>query len=181
MNDACKKRYEELIVDIPNHPKPGVTYKDITPVFSDPDAFREVVDELAAHFEGRGITKVMGAEARGFILGAPLACRMGVGFVPARKPGKLPRKTVAQSYELEYGTDTLEVHADALGLEDRVLVVDDLLATGGTAAAMVSLTQACGARVSGLGFFVELGFLHPRELLARVTDAEVFSLVNVEG
>lgn len=174
------KRYADLIIDIPDHPKPGVVYKDVTPVFADPAAFAQVVDELAEHFTHRGITKVMGAEARGFIVGSALAYRMGVGFVPARKPGKLPRAVIEEAYELEYGVDTLQMHADALSPEDRVLIIDDLLATGGTSAAMVRMVHACDATVAGLGFFLELAFLEPRRALAAVTDAEVFSLVVVE-
>lgn len=173
------QRYEELIIDIPDYPKPGVVFKDITPVFDDAEAFKAVVDDLAAHFQDRGITKVMGAEARGFIVGAAVAYALGAGFVPARKPGKLPREAVSESYELEYGSDSLEVHVDALTPEDTVLIVDDLVATGGTAAAMAALVQKCGAQLAGLGFFMELSFLNPRDAVAKVTDAEVFSLVTV--
>lgn len=171
--------YEELIVDIQDYPKPGVVFKDVTPVFSNAEAFKAVVDDLTTHFQERGITKVMGAEARGFVVGAPVAYAMGAGFVPARKPGKLPREAVSESFELEYGSDSLEVHVDALTPEDTVLIVDDLVATGGTAAAMAALVQKCGARLAGLGFFMELSFLHPREAVANATDAEVFSLVIV--
>lgn len=172
--------YEELIVDIPDYPEPGVVFKDITPVLADGEAFAAVVDDLAEHFAGRGVTKVMGAEARGFLVGAPVAYRLGAGFVPARKPGKLPRATISEDYELEYGTNSLEIHADALGPDDVVLVIDDLIATGGTAVAMVKLAERCGAHLAGLGFFMELAFLNPRPLLAEATDAEVFSLVVVE-
>lgn len=121
--------YEELIVDIPNYPKPGVVFKDLTPAFADADAFAAMVDDLAAHFADHGITKVVGAEARGFIVGAAVALRLGAGFVPCRKPGKLPRTVLRESYALEYGTDVLEIHADALTSDDVVLIVDDLVAT----------------------------------------------------
>ena len=134
--------YEELIVDIPNYPKPGVVFKDLTPAFADADAFAAMVDDLAAHFADRGITKVVGAEARGFIVGAAVALRLGAGFVPCRKPGKLPRTVLRESYALEYGTDVLEIHADALTSDDVVLIVDDLVATGGTTTAMVRLVRA---------------------------------------
>lgn len=174
------RRYEELIVDIPDYPQPGVVFKDITPVLADAEAFAALIDDLAARFADRGVTKVMGAEARGFIVGAAVAYRLGAGFVAARKPGKLPREAISESYELEYGTNSLEVHADALGPDDVVLIVDDLVATGGTAAAMARLVERCDAKLAGLGFFLELAFLEPRPLLAEATDAEVFSLVVVE-
>ena len=141
--------YEELIVDTPNYPKPGVVFKDLTPAFADADAFAAMVDDLAAHFADRGITKVVGAEARGFIVGAAVALRLGAGFVPCRKPGKLPRTVLRESYALEYGTDVLEIHADALTSDDVVLIVDDLVATGGTTTAMVRLVRASGARAGG--------------------------------
>lgn len=173
------RSYEELIISIPNHPKPGVTFKDITPLFDNAEAFKAVVDDLATHFANRGITKVMGAEARGFIVGAAVAYAMGVGFVPARKPGKLPRATINAAYDLEYGSDELEIHADALTSSDVVLVIDDLVASGGTAVAMAELVQSTGAKLAGMGFLMELAFLDPREAIAKVTDAEVFSLVTV--
>ena len=172
--------YEELIVDIPNYPKPGVVFKDLTPAFADADAFAAMVDDLAAHFADRGITKVLGAEARGFIVGAAVALRLGAGFVPCRKPGKLPRTVLRESYALEYGTDVLEIHADALTSDDVVLIVDDLVATGGTTTARVRLVRASGARLVGFGFVVELAFLDPRAVIAAETDAEVFSLVAVD-
>ena len=172
--------YEELIIDIPDYPEPGVVFKDVTPVIADAGAFAAVVDDLAEHFAGRGVTKVVGAEARGFLVGAAVAYRLGAGFVPARKPGKLPRATISEDYSLEYGTNTLEIHADALSADDVVVIIDDLIATGGTAVAMAKLVERCGARLVGLGFFMELAFLDPRPLLAEVTDAEVFSLVAVE-
>ncbi len=174
-----ERSYEELIVSIPDYPKPGVTFKDLTPIFDDRDAFKAVVDDLAAHFAEHDITKVMGAEARGFIVGAAVAYALGIGFVPARKPGTLPRKTINTTYDLEYGSDELEIHEDALGSQDTVLVIDDLVASGGTAVAMAELVQACGARLAGMGFIMELGFLDPRTKIAQATDAEVFSLITV--
>ena len=164
--------YEELIVDIPDYPTEGVVFKDITPVIANPEAFSQVIDGIATHFADLGITKVIGAEA---------PYQLGAGFVPARKHGKLPRETFRADYELEYGHDALEIHQDALCAEDRVLIVDDLIATGGTVRALVKLVEDTGAELAGLGFFLELGFLSPRAKLAEVTNAEVFSLVNVEG
>lgn len=171
--------FESLITDIPDHPEPGVVFKDITPLLKDPDGFAAVIDAIADRFAGRGITKVVGAEARGFMVGAPVAYRLHAGFVPARKPGKLPRETYRQSYDLEYGTDALEIHRDALQPGDVVLVVDDLIATGGTVGATVKLIEQAGATVAGFGFLLELAFLHPRDVVAQVSDAEVFSLVQV--
>lgn len=172
--------YERLIVDIPDFPKPGVVFKDITPVLADPEGFASVVDSIAEHFADRGITKVIGAEARGFMVGAPVAYKLGAGFVPARKPGKLPRETYRQEFQLEYGTDSLEVHKDLISSEDVVLVVDDLVATGGTVKAMVALVEQTGAELAGMGFFMELEFLNPREAIAEATDAEVLTLYVVE-
>lgn len=171
--------FESLITDIPDHPEPGVVFKDITTLLKDPDGFAAVIDGIADHFAGRGITKVVGAEARGFMIGAPVAYRLRAGFVPARKPGKLPRETFSQSYDLEYGADSLEIHVDALSPDDVVLIVDDLAATGGTAAATAQLIERIGAKAAGFGFLLELDFLHPRETFAKACDAEVFSLVHV--
>ncbi|ACV21546.1 adenine phosphoribosyltransferase [Slackia heliotrinireducens] len=172
--------YESLIVSIPDYPEPGVVFKDITPLLADPEGFNAVIDGIAEHFAGKGITKVVGAEARGFMIGAPVAARMGAGFVPARKPGKLPRETVSESYALEYGTDSLEIHADALSPEDKVLMVDDLIATGGTAAAQVKLIECVGAELVGMGFLMSLDFLEPEKVVGAVTDVEMFSLVHVK-
>ena len=124
--------FSKLIIDIPDYPKPGVVFKDITPLFDNAEGFKAAVDAIADHYCDSHITKVVGAEARGFIIGAPVAVALGAGFVPARKAGKLPRETVSQSYELEYSTDTLEIHRDAFAPGDRVLILDDLIATGGT-------------------------------------------------
>lgn len=149
----------DRIRDVPDYPKPGVVFKDITPLLADPVAFSSAVDAIVVSF-GRGtIDKVVGIEARGFIVAAPVAYHFGAGFVPLRKPGKLPYETVAQGYELEYGTETLEIHADAFKPGERVLIVDDVLATGGTASAACALVERAGAKVAGLAFVIELGFL----------------------
>ncbi len=153
------------IRDIPDFPQPGVVFKDLTPLLSHPQAFASAVKAVALPFETAGITKVVGIEARGFIVAAPVAVILGAGFVPVRKQGKLPWETEQATYELEYGTDTLEVHADAVTPGDRVLVVDDVIATGGTAAATIELVQRLGGVVVGLGFLVELMFLGGRERL----------------
>ncbi len=167
------------IRDIPDYPKPGVVFKDITPLLADGAAFAAVVSAMAEESRegGRGrINKVVGVEARGFILAAPVACCLGAGFVPVRKQGKLPGATLGESYELEYGTATIEVHVDAFQPGDRVLIVDDVLATGGTAAASVSLVRRSGAEVAAVSVLLELGFLGGR---ARLPDVEVRSLLAV--
>ena len=171
--------FEGHITDIPDYPEPGVIFKDITTLLKEPEGFQATIDAIADHFKDAGITKVVGAEARGFMIGAPVSYRLGAGFVPARKPGKLPREVKSESYELEYGTDSLEMHVDALSENDVVLIVDDLVATGGTAIAQIHLIEQFGAKVAGLGFLMELDFLNPREAIAKATDAEVFSLVHV--
>lgn len=172
--------FEKLIVDLPDYPEPGVVFKDITPLLADKDGFAAVVDSIAAHFKGRGVTKVVGAEARGFMVGAPVARALNAGFIPARKPGKLPREAFSESFELEYGTDTLQIHVDAITSDDVVLIVDDLVATGGTANAQARLVKRAGAKLVGMGFLMELEFLNPRETIAQETDVEVFSLVQVK-
>lgn len=179
MNDS-RIDLEALVIDIPDYPEPGVVFKDITPVLANPEGLAEMVDRLADHFKDMGITKVVGAEARGFMVGAPVAYKLGAGFIPARKPRKLPRETVSVSYDLEYGTDELHIHADALSSDDVVLLLDDLAATGGTAVAQVKLVEQFGARVAGLGFLMELEFLNPRGAISQATDAEVFSLIKVK-
>ena len=152
--------------DIPDFPKPGVTFKDISPLLADHVAFAGAVDAVVAH-HGRGtVDKVVGIEARGFIVAAPVAYHFGAGFVPVRKPGKLPGATHETSYDLEYGSNVLQVHRDALEPGDRVLVVDDVLATGGTAAAAARLVEQTGAEVVGLSVLLELSFLRGRELLS---------------
>ncbi len=171
---------ESLITDIPDYPQPGVVFKDITTLLKDPKGLAQTVDSIADHFADMGITKVVGAEARGFIFGAPVAYRLGAGFVPARKPGKLPRAVRTEEYQLEYGTDELQIHLDAIDENDVVLLVDDLVATGGTALAQLRLVEQTGAKVAGFGFLLELAFLNPREVIEQVTSAEVFSLVQVD-
>lgn len=166
------------IRDIPDFPKEGIIFKDITPLLQDAAALRYAVDQLAEFGVGRKIDIVLGAEARGFILGATLAYTLGVGFVPARKPGKLPYVTVAAEYELEYGTDSLEVHQDAIGPGTRVLVHDDLLATGGTARAKCDLVEKLGGEVAGVSFIIELEFLNGRE---RLAGYDVQSLIKYSG
>jgi adenine phosphoribosyltransferase len=163
-DDQLVARVRELIHDVPDYPEPGVVFKDITPLLADGPTFRAVVDHMAATAPGP-VDLVVGMEARGFILGAPVAAALGAGFIPARKAGKLPRETVTGAYDLEYGSAVLEVHADTIGHGARVLVVDDVLATGGTAAATVELIGRTGGEVVGLGFLMELGFLHGREKL----------------
>jgi adenine phosphoribosyltransferase len=163
------------IRDIPDFPKRGIVFKDIMPLLADPDALHETVERLAEFAEPRKPDVVLGAEARGFILGAALAYRLGCGFVAARKPGKLPWRTISAKYALEYGFDALELHADAIGQGAKVLVHDDLLATGGTARAKVDLVEQLGGTVAGLAFVIELEFLNGREKLAGY---EVFSLIQ---
>lgn len=172
--------FASRIIDIPDYPEPGVVFKDITPLFADAEAMRRAVEAIAEPFQDAGITKVIGPEARGFMVGVPVALELGAGFVPARKPGKLPRETVSVSYELEYGTDTLEIHADALGAGDRVLIVDDLVATGGTAAATGKLVREMGAELVGYGCILELAFLNPRPLLEEDGSVQFVSLVQVQ-
>lgn len=147
------------IRDIPDFPKPGVTFKDITPLLGDPAAFSTAVDAIVVSFGRGSIDKVAGIEARGFIVAAPVAYHFGAGFVPLRKPGKLPYDTVSEGYDLEYGQETLEIHVDAFAPGDRVLIVDDVLATGGTARAACNLVEKAGAKVAGLAFVIELQFL----------------------
>jgi adenine phosphoribosyltransferase len=139
--------------------KPGITFFDITPLLADPAAFRYAIDALAERYKDAGANKILAAEARGFLFGAPLAYKMNVGFIPVRKPGKLPYKTKTVSYDLEYGSDSLQMHVDAVKPGDRVLIIDDLLATGGTTNGMIKLVQESGADIAGIGFLIELGFL----------------------
>ena len=164
-----------FVRDIPDFPKPGISFKDITPLLADPGALALAVEGLAAPFADLGITKVVGMEARGFIFAAPVAVALGAGFVPVRKAGKLPWSVNRQEYDLEYGTDLLEIHQDAVDGADKVLVVDDVLATGGTAAATVDLLAQSGASVVGLAFVIELAFLAGR---APLGDASITSLIT---
>jgi len=156
---------KDHIRDIPDFPQPGVVFKDITPLLADVDAFRFAVDAIADHYAGNEVHKVLGVEARGFIIAAPVAYRFGAGFVPVRKVGKLPWEIEREEYELEYGSSLLEIHKDAVAPGENVLIVDDVLATGGTAEATVHLVERLGATVLGLGFVIELAFLHGRDKL----------------
>lgn len=172
--------FEKLIVSIPDYPEPGIVFKDITTLMADPEGFTACVDAIADHFAEKNITKVVGAEARGFLIGAPVAYKLGAGFVPARKPGKLPRDVYSESYDLEYGSDELQIHQDALNENDRVLIVDDLVATGGTAVATAKLINRAGAQLMGFSFILELAFLHPREIIGSNFQQEIFTLVQVD-
>lgn len=163
------------IRDIPDFPKPGILFKDITPLLANPAAFGHVIELLSAHYKTMQISKVIGIESRGFIFGAPLAYSIGAGFVPVRKPGKLPHKTLKESYELEYGFDSIEIHEEDIQPGERVLVMDDLLATGGTAAAVGRLLEKLQAEVVSFAFLIELTFLNGRRKLA---GHEVFSIVQ---
>jgi adenine phosphoribosyltransferase len=166
---------ESKIRDIPDFPKRGIVFKDIMPLLADPEALHETVERLAEFAEPRKPDVVLGAEARGFILGAALAYRLGCGFVAARKPGKLPWRTISAKYALEYGFDALELHADAIVGGARVLIHDDLLATGGTAKAKIDLVEQLGGTVVGLAFVIELEFLNGRE---KLDGYDVFSLIK---
>jgi adenine phosphoribosyltransferase len=168
---------KEHIRDIPDFPKPGVVFKDITPLLADSKAFTAVVDELSERFEGRPVDKVLGIEARGFIIAAPIAYRLGAGFVPVRKAGKLPWDIEKQEYELEYGSDLLEIHRDAVLPGERALLIDDVMATGGTAAATVRLVEKLGGNIVGLGFVIELAFLGGR---AKLAGHDAVSLLTYE-
>ena len=170
----AEETLKRLTLDVPDFPKPGIVFKDITPVLEDAAAFKEITDAIASHWADKGITRLVGIESRGFIFGSALAYAMDIGMTLVRKPGKLPRATRSVSYDLEYGTDTLEIHVDAVGEGDRVLIVDDVLATGGTAAAVCELIAGTGATVAGLAFALELGFLSGREKLPD--NAEIQSL-----
>ncbi|HEY9374293.1 adenine phosphoribosyltransferase [Streptomyces sp.] len=168
------------IRDVPDYPKPGVLFKDITPLLADPVAFTALTETLAELCLRNGATKIAGLEARGFILAAPVAVRAGLGFIPVRKAGKLPGATLKQAYELEYGTAEIEVHAEDLSADDRVMVIDDVLATGGTAEASLQLIRRAGAEVAGVAVLMELGFLPGRARLEPVLDgAPLEALITV--
>ena len=169
---------KKLIREVPDWPKPGILFYDITTLLKDPAGSRALIDHFFDHYDGAPVDVVAGIEARGFIFGPPLAYRLNAGFVPLRKPGKLPAKTVKEEFTLEYGTDALEVHEDAIGKGTRVLIVDDLLATGGTASAANKLVKKLGGEVVGCGFAVELTFLNGREKLGGV---DVFSLLQYDS
>ncbi|HXX17532.1 MAG TPA: adenine phosphoribosyltransferase [Candidatus Eremiobacteraceae bacterium] len=168
---------KKLIREVPDYPKPGILFYDLTTLLKDKNGFRRLIDQLCGHYDGRQIDVVAGIEARGFILAPALAYRLNAGFVPVRKPKKLPAKTAQVSYALEYGTDVLEIHEDAVQKGQRVLLCDDLLATGGTAAAAVQLLRSLGGVVDGAAFAVELTFLSGR---AKLPGLDVFSLVQYD-
>ncbi len=166
---------KELVRDIPDFPKKGIVFKDITPLLHNPASLKEIVDKISDHYTGQEIDVIVGAEARGFLIGPAVAIRLNAGFVPVRKPGKLPYKTESMTYQLEYGTDTLEIHKDAIKPGDNVLMVDDLLATGGTMAACCKLVESLGGKIVGCAFIIELTFLQGRNLLSK---HDVFSLIQ---
>jgi len=171
----CSVEIQTYIRAIPDFPLPGILFRDITPLLKDKQAFKAAIDLFVDKYKQAGINHVVGIEARGYMLGAPLAYAIGAGFVPVRKPGKLPYSKLSESYALEYGTNSLEVHADALGDGDRVLVVDDLLATGGTAAATRRLLERLGAQIAGFAFLIELEALKGRDALK---GADVTSFIT---
>jgi len=168
---------KKLIREVPDFPKPGILFYDITTLLKDPRGLRGTIDALRAHYTGAEVDVVIGIESRGFIFAPALAYALGAGFVPVRKPRKLPAEVASISYDLEYGSDTLEVHRDALGKGSRVLIVDDLLATGGTARAVTQLVEGLGGTVAGLGFVVELTFLNGR---GKLGGYDVFSLLQYD-
>lgn len=168
---------KNIIRDVPDFPKPGILFKDLTTLFSDPKALRETVKSFVDKYKNAGITKVVGIESRGFLLGPIVAYELGAGFIPVRKPGKLPFKTFSQEYELEYGSDKIEIHADALNANDVVLLHDDLLATGGTMEAAITLVQQFGCSIEAISFIVELSFLEGRKRLEN-KKMDVYSMIT---
>ncbi len=171
------RELRDIIRDVPNFPKEGIVFKDITPLLKDPTAFAKIIDVISEKYDGSGVDLVIGAEARGFILGAAVAYRLKAGFIPARKPGKLPHTVAKAEYELEYGIDSLEVHEDAITKHQKVLIVDDVLATGGTARAKAELVEQLGGTVVGIAFLIELAFLGGR---SKLGDFDIFSLITYE-
>ncbi|HBF12529.1 MAG TPA: adenine phosphoribosyltransferase [Deltaproteobacteria bacterium] len=167
--------FKKIIRDVPDFPKPGIVFKDITPLLQDPKVFTRVVHIFGDRYAGAKIDKIVGIESRGFIFGAPLSVHLGIGFVPVRKKGKLPWTTLSQEYALEYGTDELEIHVDSIGKGERVLIVDDLLATGGTVEAVCKLVEKQGGTVGSLAFVVELEFLKGRD---KLKNRDIFSIVR---
>ena len=173
--DARYNELKQAIRDIPDFPKKGIIFKDITTLIGKGDLFRKTIDGMITRYKGKGINKVVGVESRGFIFGAAVAYGLGAGFVPIRKKGKLPYRTVSGTYDLEYGTDTIEMHEDAVSKGEKVLIIDDLLATGGTMKASADLVKNSGAEIAGIAFIVELSFLKGREKLAGY---DVFSMIS---
>ncbi len=178
MTASLEREIRESVRSIKDYPKKGVDFKDLTTLWKDGSISRKVTSAIVSEWKDRGIDKVVGIEARGFIVGSPVADRLGVGFVPARKEGKLPGKRLGVTYELEYGRQGLEIHADAIAKGDKVLIVDDLLATGGTARAAASLVKKLGGTVAGFAFVTELGYLHGRR---KLKGYEVTSLAKYES
>ena len=172
INEELLKKY---IIDVPDFPKPGIVFKDVTPLFENMESFNEINDRLSHAAEVSGAEKIIGIDARGFVVGAAITGKLGKGLILARKPGKLPRKTVSQEYDLEYGTNTLEITEGSIKPGEKVFIVDDLLATGGTAEAVLKIALKMGAEVVGIGFIIELGFLNGRE---KLKDVPVVSLVK---
>ena len=171
------RELQKLIRDVPDFPEEGVVFKDITPVLADPQAFGTLIDAMSEPFLGKGVTKVAGIEARGFTLATPVALRLGAGFIPLRKPGKLPFETVTEEYQLEYGVDSLEVHTDALDDGEKVLLVDDVIATGGTAAAAIKLLEHLGGDVVACSVFIELAFLGG---VGKIGDVPLHALLSYD-
>ena len=166
---------KELVRDIPDFPKKGIVFKDITPLLQNPSSLKEIVNKITDHYANQKIDIIVGAEARGFLIGPAVAINLNAGFVPVRKPGKLPYETASETYELEYGTDTLEIHRDAIKAGDNVLMLDDLLATGGTMAASCKLVESLNGKIAGCAFIIELGFLNGKDLLSKY---DIFSLIK---
>ncbi len=169
---------ENFVRTVPDFPKKGIMFRDITTLLKNEQALRYCADQLAEHYQGQKIDKVIGIESRGFIIGGLLAYKLGAGFVPVRKPGKLPAQTLRGEYQLEYGTDAMEIHSDAVQSGDRVLMHDDLLATGGTIEAACTLVKRLGGTIVSLGFIIELSFLNPRK---RLPQYDIFSLIQYES
>ncbi|MFT6692968.1 MAG: adenine phosphoribosyltransferase [Colwellia sp.] len=180
MTDTELSLLQNSIHAVPDYPKPGILFRDITGLLDDPAAYQLTIDLFAAKYKDSGFTKIIGTEARGFLFGAPLALALGISFIPVRKPGKLPRSTISQSYQLEYGTDTLEIHQDALTADDKILIVDDLLATGGTIEATLTLAKKLGAEVTDAAFVISLPDLGGEK---RLTDLglSIYSLLQYNG
>jgi adenine phosphoribosyltransferase len=177
MSGPDVERLRSLVRDVPDFPQEGIVFKDITPLLGDEVAFSTAIDMIVVHFGRGNVDKVVGIEARGFILSSPVAYHFGAGFVPVRKAGKLPWESESEEYELEYGTETLEIHRDAFMTGERVLIVEDVLATGGTARATARLVERLGAKVVGIAFLIELGFLKGRE---KLEGYEVLSLLSFD-
>ncbi|OBT15892.1 adenine phosphoribosyltransferase [Vibrio sp. UCD-FRSSP16_10] len=180
MNIEKQALVKASIKSITDYPKPGILFRDVTSLMEDAQAYKASIEMFIERYQGMGFTKVVGTEARGFLFGAPLALELGIGFVPVRKPGKLPRETISQSYELEYGTDVLEIHTDAIVEGDKVLVVDDLLATGGTIEATTKLIRQLGGEVEHAAFVINLPEIGGDKRIAKM-GIEVFSLCEFDG